>query len=394
MDGDRCTKSAYEKYEDDFETITQFFPTAVAKIPEMKSIVKSRDKAKSHIFAEKLEIMPIVACKGFMYFGCKKPSKIDMSPLNMLFDGGQAKYSLGVMKMETGMVYAAGMDVTLRLHRQIPRTVHPPPLEEQHEVKWKVLGVLFSRSPGGERVGFEPILIVYNPKISRYDHQYEEDRSGTKVKFLKKPELPDVAIVDYPRWKYVPLSKVKFITYNKALVLNEDENNIRKIALQGIFKDPQDPNPEENSPDQDQEATDDEEVDKKIVPTPSTTKGRGRGRPKQEKTAEPRASSVRSNAKDKTIASLKKGIESADATIASLKERNELLKADNTKMEKKLKEAEGLADMIAKADRFKTSVLEFFQSKYEDLDQKKKPATFAEYMPKALHKYFCKSDLE
>ena len=394
MDGDRCTRSAYDKYEDDFETITQFFPTAVAKIPEMKSIVKSRDKAKSHIFAEKLEIMPIVACKGFMYFGCKKPSNIDMSPLNMLFDGGQAKFSLGVMKMDSGMVYAAGMDVTLRLHRQIPREVHPPPLEEQHEVKWKVLGVLFSRSPGGERVGFEPILIVYNPKISRYDHQYEEDRSGTKVKFLKKPELPDVAIVDYPRWKYVPLSKIKFITFNKALVLTEDENNIRKFALQGIFKDPEDPNPEENSQDEDEEATDDEEVDKKIVPTPSTTKGRGRGRPKQEKTAEPRASSVRSDAKDKTIASLKKGIESADATISSLKERIELLKADNTKMEKKLKEAEGSADMIAKADRFKTSVLEFFQSKYEDLDQKKKPATFAEYMPKALHKYFCKSDLE
>ena len=80
--------------------------------------------------------------------------------------------------------------------------------------------------------------------------------------------------------------------------------------------------------------------------------------------------------------------------IESLKERNELLKADNIKMEKKLKEAEGSADIIAKADRFKTSVLEFFQSKYEYLDQKKKPATFAEYMPKALQKYFCKSDLE
>ena len=57
----------------------------------------------------------------------------------------------------------------------------------------------------------------------------------------------------------------------------------------------------------------------------------------------------------------------AESTIASLKERNDYLKADNVKMDKKIKEAEKLAKEVEGADRFKTSVLEYFQNKYEDV---------------------------
>jgi hypothetical protein len=53
-----------------------------------------------------------------------------------------------------------------------------------------------------------------------------------------------------------------------------------------------------------------------------------------------------------------------------------------------------LAKEVEGADRFKTSVLEYFQIKYEDTEAKKRPDTFAEFMPKALHKYVVKSDLE
>ena len=84
----------------------------------------------------------------------------------------------------------------------------------------------------------------------------------------------------------------------------------------------------------------------------------------------------------------------AESTNASLKTHNEMLKADNVKMEKKIKEAEKLAKEVEGADRFKTSVLEYFQIKYEDTEAKKKPDTFAEFMPKSLQKYFVKGELD
>jgi len=84
----------------------------------------------------------------------------------------------------------------------------------------------------------------------------------------------------------------------------------------------------------------------------------------------------------------------AEATKTSLKESNDLLKADNTKMEKRLKELEKLEKIEEKAERFRNSVFEFFQNKYEDLDEKTRPNTFTEFMPKSLQKYFTKTELE
>ena len=84
----------------------------------------------------------------------------------------------------------------------------------------------------------------------------------------------------------------------------------------------------------------------------------------------------------------------AEATNTSLKESNSILKADNIKMEKKLKEAEKMAKAVDQAERFKNSVLEFFQNKYEDADNKKRPDTFSEFMPKSLQKYFTTDELK
>ena len=50
--------------------------------------------------------------------------------------------------------------------------------------------------------------------------------------------------------------------------------------------------------------------------------------------------------------------------------------------------------MLFRSDRFKTSVLEYFQIKYEDTEAKKRPDTFAEFMPKSLQKYFVKGELD
>ena len=97
---------------------------------------------------------------------------------------------------------------------------------KQEEVTWKVLGILYSHVPGGKRSGFEPLLICYNARISRYDYQYKEDKSGTKTKFLKQHHLPDKGIVDYPRWIFSPLSQVKYVTYYKANLLTFDQEKI------------------------------------------------------------------------------------------------------------------------------------------------------------------------
>ena len=83
----------------------------------------------------------------------------------------------------------------------------------------------------------------------------------------------------------------------------------------------------------------------------------------------------------------------AEATKTSLKESNDLLKANNTKMEKKIKELEKLEKTVDQAERFKTSVLEYFQNKYEDANNKTKPDTLAEFVPSSLRKYFTTGEL-
>ena len=89
----------------------------------------------------------------------------------------------------------------------------------------------------------------------------------------------------------------------------------------------------------------------------------------------------------------KRSIELAEATNTSLKESNGILKADNTDKAKKIKELEKLEKTEEKAERFKTSVLEYFQNKYEELNNKTKPETFSEFMPKSLQKYFTTGEL-
>ena len=397
-DGERCKESAYDKYEEDFDTITEFFQTAVCKLPLMKDLVYSTKAGKAALFADLLEKKPIVACKGYVYFGAETPSEfekdIDISPLNLLFDGGAAKFAFGVLKMDTGVVYAAGMRVTLRRHRQVPRGVVVADLPEekkQEEVTWKVLGILYSHVPGGKRSGFEPILICYNARISRYDYQYKEDKSGTKVKYLKQTHLPDKAIVDYPRWNFSPLSQVKYLTWNMASILTPEQEKMRNIALRGHVKDPDDPRAQDKS-ESDGSDTNSEDTPTEIVPpVPATNRSRaGRGRGSQP--TRPRATSPATN-QTKTIETLKKAIEHAEATNTSLKESNAILKADNTDKAKKIKELEKLEKIEEKAERFKNSVLEYFQNKYEDANNKTKPDTLAEFMPSSLRKYFTTGEL-
>ena len=62
-DGERCKESAYDQYKTDFDTITEFFQTAVCKLPLMKDLVYSSKPGKASVFADLLAQQPIVACK-------------------------------------------------------------------------------------------------------------------------------------------------------------------------------------------------------------------------------------------------------------------------------------------------------------------------------------------
>ena len=167
---------------------------------------------------------------------------------------------------------------------------------------------------------------------------------------------------------------------------------MRNIALRGTVKDPDDPRAQEK-PESDDDDTSSDDTPKEIVPeAPATNRSQvGRGRGSQ--ATRPRASAAARD-QTKTIESLKRSIQMAEATKTSLKESNDLLKADNTKMEKKIKELEKMEKIADQAERFKNSVFEFFQNKYEDLDEKTRPNTFTEFMPSSIRKYFTKTELE
>ena len=177
-----------------------------------------------------------------------------------------------------------------------------------------------------------------------------------------------------------------------ASVLTPDQETMRNIALRGHVKDPEDPRAKDKS-ESDGSDTNSEDTPTEIVPpVPATNRSRG-GRGRGSQPTRPRATSPATD-QTKTIESLKRSIELAEATNTSLKESNAILKADNTDKAKKIKELEKLEKIEEKAERFRNSVFEFFQNKYEDLDEKTRPNTFTEFMPKSLQKYFTKTELE
>ena len=391
--GGEIVKKAMTKYYDDWEEATDFFQSATTAIPDLDRHIFCNDKVDKEALIHQLELQDIVACNGYLYYGCATPldigKKIDITPLNLLFGKGRAKFAFGVTKMATGVTYSTGMRVSLSRHRQEARDVPTQDGEKQVDVTWRILGILFSITDGRKQDRNEPVLICYNSKISRYDYQYKKEGEGEDALLVADLALPDVPICDYPRWIFSPVSKVKFTCYHKARLLSEDEEIIRNIALQGTVKDPED----DRSESEDNKSTDGNDTPKEIVPAaPATNRSRvGRGRGFQ--ATRPRASTAATD-QTKTIETLKRSIQMAEATKTSLKESNDLLKADNTKMEKKIKEAEKMAKAVDQAERFKNSVLEFFQNKYEDADNKKKPDTFSEFMPKSLQKYFTTQELE
>ena len=177
-----------------------------------------------------------------------------------------------------------------------------------------------------------------------------------------------------------------------ASILTPEQEKMRNIALRGHVKDPDDPRAQDKS-ESDGSDTNSEDTPTEIVPpVPATNRSRaGRGRGSQP--TRPRATSPATD-QTKTIESLKKAIEHAEATNTSLKESNAILKADNTDKAKKIKELEKLEKIEEQAKRFKNSVLEYFQNKYEDLAPTKRPETFSEFMPRSLQKYFTTGELQ
>ena len=388
--GGAIVKKAMTKYYDDWEEATDFFQSATTAIPDLGRHIFCNDKVDKQALIHQLELQDIVACNGYLYYGCATPldigKKINITPLNLLFGKGRAKFAFGVTKMATGVTYSTGMRVSLSRHRQEARDVPTQDGEKQVDVTWRILGILFSITDGRKQDRNEPVLICYNSKISRYDYQYKKEGEGEDALLVADLALPDVPICDYPRWNFSPVSKVKFTCYHKARLLSEDEEIIRNIALQGTVKDPED----DRSESEDNKSTDgNDNTEEKVAPSCSQI-------PK------PKSTSHRQQApKSRPKASQAKHLTSVQAELEKLKERNtslqkelDKIKADNDALAKLVEDSKTGSKKLEQAERLKDSLLDHYITKFEDRANKNTPGTFIEFFPKVLAKYFTPEQLD
>ena len=389
-EGGAIVKKAMTKYYDDWEEATDFFQSATTAIPDLGRHIFCNDKVDKEALIHQLELQDIVACNGYLYYGCATPldigKKINITPLNLLFGKRRAKFAFGVTKMATGVTYSTGMRVSLSRHRQEARDVPTQDGEKQVDVTWRILGILFSTTDGRKQDRNEPVLICYNSKISRYDYQYKKEGEGEDALLVADLALPDVPICDYPRWNFSPVSKVKFTCYHKARKLSLDEEIIRNIALQGTVKDPED----DRSESEDNKSTDgNDNTEEKVAPSCSQI-------PK------PKSTSHRQQApKSRPKASQAKHLTSVQAELEKLKERNtslqkelDKIKADNDALAKLVEDSKTGSKKLEQAERLKETLLDHYITKFEDRKDKDNPRTFIEFFPKVLAKYFTPEQLD
>ena len=210
----------------------------VAKIKPAHFTMKGSEKEVYDYYEKCIYPKSVYAWRGWVYWGVGIED--EHAVLSPVFDFGHVTVAHGVMNLATGVQYSEGDIVKLNLHRQVPRMGETV---EMREIEWKILAVFFGPAKGGNRHEFEPFLLVFNPLISRYDFTYKEVEVGGKIRMEKQEGLPDVPKLEFPRWKFVPMHRVKFLVNKKTRVLDKKERNIRRVALKGIENDPEDPDP-------------------------------------------------------------------------------------------------------------------------------------------------------
>ena len=378
-----------QRFNATMDDLFKFYPTIVARLEPLTSIIDPSIGDKNHHdkLVHDIASKSVFANKGWVYFGCL--GEYEVSPIESIFGFGKVNRCFGAMNMANGVNYTRGMEVTLSLHHQRPRGL----FNDSEDIKWTILDVYWGKGQGKGRAKYEPWLCVFNKEKSKYDFQYKETEVTTPKGLIKKKEkiigLPDVPVREYPRWKFVPVSQVKYNSSRTAHLLNPDENVIQQIANKGYERDPKDP----RGP-----IVEEDEKEPKEPSTMAAKKKRKKPKTKVKTEDTDSEPEIIEQKRPKTSTVAGPSTDELMGQVGKLqREKADLVKACEThKSSRELAEAKAkdLEEENAKMVTFKRDVLNVYMTKFEEQDPKtQKAKPFKEYVPRALRTYFTHTEL-
>jgi hypothetical protein len=134
------------------------------------------------------------------------------------------------------MQYSEGQEVTIYAHNQ--QATYPIRYTDEQKVmgfanhmggvRWKILAIMWCRKSNLiSKAAGEPVFLLWSEHITEWA-QYE----------ATEETLVDVT---YPRWRFVPESRIKAITTTPMVELSESQRVIKDLELRGTEPDPMDP---------------------------------------------------------------------------------------------------------------------------------------------------------
>ena len=96
-----------------------------------------------------------------------------------------------------------------------------------HGIRWKILAILWCNKNKKIANAGEPVFVLWSRHITQWDNC--EATQVTQVH------------VTYPRWKFVPESRIKAIMTTPIVELSEEQSKLKIMALRGFCPDPENP---------------------------------------------------------------------------------------------------------------------------------------------------------
>ena len=139
-------------------------------------------------------------------------------------------------KLNTGMQYSEGQEVTINAHNQL--AAYPVRYTAEQKVmgfanhmggiRWKILAIMWCKKANLiSKCAGEPVFLLSSEHITEWANY--ETTQETHVH------------VTYPRWRFVPESRIKAIMTSPMVELSESQRKIKNSALQGTEPAPMDP---------------------------------------------------------------------------------------------------------------------------------------------------------
>ena len=95
-------------------------------------------------------------------------------------------------------------------------------------IRWKILAIMWSRKSNLiAKVAGEPVFLLWSEHITQWSNSEATEETHVDV--------------TYPRWRFVPESRIKAITTTPMVELSESQRVIKNLALRGTEPDPMDP---------------------------------------------------------------------------------------------------------------------------------------------------------